>query len=354
MAKRIATYQHIADILSFESSTEALEAALTAPDFDWDAIVMEGSKHLVLPALYCRLKSKGLLTVLPEELSTYLEEITNINRNRNKVILEQVHWLSTVFNTHHINHVFLKGAAVLAMDLYDDMAERMIGDIDVLVDLEQLDTAYELLIKNNYTPIPQTLGHDFFEHKHLPRLKTKDFICAVEIHRKLFVSNENVTLTNTNLINNKEKVNDIFVPNHQHLIMHNVLNHQLNDDGYYFSTVNFRSSHESIRLLQIEPIKHEQYNDTFIQSYFNLIGIFFKDEVLHLYATKNLRITFALQRLKYPTLNHLYFKILKWWRFIHIIINRSILFVKNSSYRKAILKDRRRISAHLLSFIKNS
>ncbi|GAB5565625.1 MAG: hypothetical protein Wins2KO_26880 [Winogradskyella sp.] len=354
MAKRIATYQHIADILSFESSTEALEAALTAPNFDWDAIVVEGSKHLVLPALYCRLKSKGLLHVLPDALSAYLEEITNINRNRNKAILEQVHWLSTLFKTHHINHVFLKGAAVLAMDLYEDMAERMIGDIDVLVDLEQLDTAYELLIKNNYSPIPQTLGHDFFEHKHLPRLKTEDFICAVEIHRKIFISHIDLELSNSNILSKKELINKIAIPKQSHLLFHNILNHQLNDRGYYFNSFSFRSSYETIYILKTTSKEFELKINKFLQSYFNLTGLFFKDEALHLYATKNLSTTFALLRLKYPTLNHLCFKVLKWVRFIHIIINRSILFVKNSAYRKAIMKDRKRISAHLLSFIKNS
>ena len=86
MGNLAITYQHIADILSFKSSISKLEHTLTKPNFDWDAIVVEGSRHLVLPAIYCRLKAKNLLHTLPKELENYLEEITSINRNRNKKI----------------------------------------------------------------------------------------------------------------------------------------------------------------------------------------------------------------------------------------------------------------------------
>ena len=59
------TYHIIADILSFETLNSKLETTLSHKTFDWDAIVIEGSKHLVLPAVYCRLKSKQLLHLLP-------------------------------------------------------------------------------------------------------------------------------------------------------------------------------------------------------------------------------------------------------------------------------------------------
>ena len=111
MGNLAITYQHIANILSFETSNPKLEKDLSHPTFDWDAIVVEGSKHLVLPAIYCRLKAKQLLHVLPEELNTYLEGITSINRNRNESILKQVHSISQLLNEHHIDHVFLKGSA---------------------------------------------------------------------------------------------------------------------------------------------------------------------------------------------------------------------------------------------------
>ena len=147
MKNLAATYQHIADILSYDSDTSTLESTLSQPAFNWDAIVKEGSKHLVLPAIFCRLQSKQLLHVLPADLLSYLENITELNRNRNSSILNQMQSISDLLDQNHINHVFLKGAALLVSNIYEDPAERMIGDIDILIDLNQLDETFELFIK---------------------------------------------------------------------------------------------------------------------------------------------------------------------------------------------------------------
>ncbi len=351
MAKRLATYQHIADILSFESSTEALEAALTAPNFDWDAIVVEGSKHLVLPALYCRLKSKGLLHVLPDELSVYLEEITNINRNRNKAILEQIHWLSALFNTHQINHVFLKGAAVLAVDLYEDMAERMIGDIDVLVDLEQLDQAFNLLLIEGFIPSKEALGIAFFEHKHLPRLKTNKYISAVELHRKLLITHKDNDLINCKVLQHRRKINDISVPSDRHLLKHNILNHQLEDKAYWYNFINFRSVHETIVLWQKNSNYKSEFSKNIYNSYFINMSHFFSD--IKTVAGRKFRVKsqLFLIKLKYKRFGNIWNKSLDLFYFFRLITYRSIPFILHRSYRNAIINDRKRIFDHFKSII---
>ena len=158
MSRLRETYQTIADILSFTTSNTSLEATLSAADVDWDAIVVHGSRQLVIPTLYCRLKQRQLLHLLPEDLDLYLHDITSQNRKRNKAILEEVTMLSTLFKKHHIEHVFLKGAALLASGYYEDIAERMIGDIDILVATKQLDKAFELLQQHSFKPIAVTFG----------------------------------------------------------------------------------------------------------------------------------------------------------------------------------------------------
>ena len=127
MGNLATTYQHIADILSYVSSRGALEKTLSNKDYNWDDIVIEGSKHLVLPAIYCRLKSKRLTHLLPEELHAYLEEITSLNSIRNTEIVSQIQSLSELLKAHNIEHVFLKGAALISSNYYDDIAERMLG-----------------------------------------------------------------------------------------------------------------------------------------------------------------------------------------------------------------------------------
>ena len=49
-----------------------------------------------------------------------------------------------------INFVFLKGSALISAEVFDDIGERMIGDIDILVDKNKIDEAQRILKNNGY------------------------------------------------------------------------------------------------------------------------------------------------------------------------------------------------------------
>ena len=68
MSNQFKTLKIIGDILSFKSDTCLLQTTLEEKNFNWDEIVKIGSRHLVLPAIYCRLKEKQLLNCLPKDL----------------------------------------------------------------------------------------------------------------------------------------------------------------------------------------------------------------------------------------------------------------------------------------------
>ena len=102
-----------------------------APQIFWDRLVQLGSSQLVLPAIYGALKRKKLIGHTPKDLMSYLQEITDLNQKRNTAILKQIAFLSEVFNRHQIEHVFLKGAAILITKPYDTMNARMVEDVDV-------------------------------------------------------------------------------------------------------------------------------------------------------------------------------------------------------------------------------
>lgn len=348
------TYQHIADILSFETSDVHLKDTLSHPLFDWDLIVVEGSRHLVLPAIYCRLKSKQLLHLLPVELTHYLLELTILNRERNDAILQQIRSIATLFNKNEINHTFLKGAALLISNCYDDNAERMIGDIDILIATTQIDIAFDLLKKQDYNPITLTLGGDFFEHKHLPRMTTKQHICAVELHKTLFTSYEYAELKNEAILDKTIKLHHLYIPSNTHLLMHNVLNFQINDNGALYNSISFRSAYDTISLLQ-----HSQQNKAWItdnkhfKNYFNRLGLFFDDVQLNIKTQTNIATNFYLFKLNHITFYKLWNKLIDSYSLIKLLFQRLLFFITNPSYRKAIKKDKRRIKKHLTAKIKN-
>jgi len=356
MGNLAITYQHIADILSFEISNSQLEKTISDPSFNWDSIVKEGSKHYVIPAIYCRLKKKQLLHLLPEDLIRYLQFITSENRQRNEIILIQIHTISKLLNSQNIEHVFLKGSALLALGCFNDIAERMLGDIDLLVELDQLDKAYQLLCSNSYYPSKQTLGNTFFEHKHLPRLETEvsaSRIAAVEIHRKLFVNYNYDELNPEFIFKEKKQQTKISIPSQKHLLMHNILNFQINDYGALYNSVSFRSAYDTIILQKEYSGIEEWYKNNIFKNYFKHTGLFFQDIKVVTNVKPSISTYFYLFKLKHVKFYKNWNKLITLRRFIPIYFDRMWFFMSNRAYRKAIIEDRKRIFADFKSIFNN-
>ncbi|WP_339627049.1 nucleotidyltransferase family protein [uncultured Winogradskyella sp.] len=346
MANLVHTYQLIADILNVNDTTiDTLTLKLKTEAIDWDSVVVEGSKHLVLPALYCRLKSKHVISYLPQELQDYLKAITSINRNRNKAILKQALDLSQLLTTHKIDHVFLKGTALCATNYFEDNAERMIGDIDILIEKTRLNEAYALLEKQGYTGVKTTLGTDFFEHKHLPRLISKDHIGAVELHLKLFMTYQLDALSAEHILKHKNQNFDINIPSNTHLLMHNILNYEVNDFGKLYHTINFRAAYDTIVLLPKINTAHlkQTFNKTPFKSYLKKLNLFFSSLHEAITLKPTLVNTFYLVRLKYRLLYVIHYKGIKTLSFTKVLLHRVYMFGYNTKYRKAVWNDRARI-----------
>ncbi|WP_179318058.1 nucleotidyltransferase family protein [Winogradskyella helgolandensis] len=340
------TYKHIGAILSFEFPNVKLEQTLSGPSFNWDPIVIIGSQHLVLPTIYCRLKSKQLLHLLPEDLISYLKYITDENRKRNIVILAQIEELTNLFNLHSIDHLYLKGAALLASGFYKDIAERMLGDIDILVKNEHLSKAFDLLTNSEYKYKAMTFGKGFFEHKHLPRLETKvtnTRIAAVEIHRKLFDSYRHPELVPNSIFHNQRQKKSIFIPSPKHLLMHNILNHQINDDGAHYNNISFRSIYDTLLLLQEFSETSTFNNRNIFKRYFKYSSLFFNEIRTVTKVKPDLYTSFYMFKLKHSKVHKFWNKLLRLGYYAPILLKRFWFFVSNRAYRKAIIQDKRRV-----------
>lgn len=240
----------IAKILSFESNETELRNQLSNENTDWDWFV-EASSHLgVMTTAYCRLEQKGLLDLVPKDLNTYLSEITKINRHRNESLLLQVKELSKLFTDYKINHVFVKGCALLASECYTDFGERLIGDIDVLIEPTNLHKAEQLLLNLDYASIKPSLFGKYKTHRHLPRLVHPDRLGAVEIHSKLLRKNSSKILNPHEIIKNRNRVSEVYVPKPEVNMDILILNHQINDFGYLFKCINFKTCYDSLVLEQ--------------------------------------------------------------------------------------------------------
>jgi len=246
----------IASILSFDSNETELRTRLGHKNMDWEWFVKASSQLGVMTSAYCRLEQKGLLDLVPEDLNAYLSGITKINRNRNQTLLNQVKELSALFNAHGINHVFTKGCALLASGYFKDFGERLIGDIDLLVEPTNLFKAEQLLLNLEYVSAKPTLFGKHKRHRHLPRLVHPDLLGAVEIHSKLLRKEVSEILTPEGILNDRIIINHVYVPNAEANLDILVLNDMVNDFGYLLKSTNFKSCYDSLVLeQQMDPPK---------------------------------------------------------------------------------------------------
>lgn len=328
------TLQDIADILSFESDAASLKARLSSEAMDWDHLVRVGSSHLVLPAIYCRMKAKGLLETLPEELEVYLKEITNLNRERNQQLLAEARQISHWFQEVNIDHVFLKGTAMLASGYYEDLAERMVGDLDILVEKNKLHESYNLLLNHDYKPLKNTSDPEYQEKfRHLTRLISSDKIGAIEIHRHL-LRIKNKLVEPIHILGSKKKKNKLFIPSHLHLFHHNIFNFMINDYGNNLYNLNMRNWYDSEVILT-----HKKTG--FPSNKYKVMFEFYKEILsnkkgIHFFQKQAISNTRFYKFYHY--LNHI-------TRLSLTLPSRMISFLLDKKYRREVLNDIERIKS---------
>ena len=267
----------IAKILSFEPNEAELRKQLSCETMDWEWFVKASSQLGVMTSSYCRLEQKNLLDLLPDDLNTYLSEITKINRERNKALLQQVKEISNLFNTNNINHVFIKGCALLASGYFKDYAERLIGDIDLLIEPTNLYKAEQLLINLEYVSAIPTLFGKYKRHRHLPRLVHPDRLGAIEIHSRLLRNNIPKLLNPEKLLNDIIIINQLYVPTVKTNLDILILNDMINDFGYLLKTTNFKSCYDSLVIeQQMEPPKDNEKISKYHRVFYALRGSYFE------------------------------------------------------------------------------
>jgi len=119
-------------------------------NINWERIFQLADECLVLPALYLGLRRKGYLKFLDIEARDFLETIYELNGKRNQKLKEEALSVIHILNSQGIQPVLLKGIAGLLTGLYEDDGERIIGDIDLLVDQSELAKVVELLLNHGY------------------------------------------------------------------------------------------------------------------------------------------------------------------------------------------------------------
>ncbi|NOR28460.1 MAG: hypothetical protein GQ540_08030 [Lutibacter sp.] len=292
------------------SAKKWVVSQVTSKKIDWETVVKVSSAQLVVPALYLNLKRANVLHLLPKDLITYFKEMTALNKERNIAILNQVNHLVELLNKHQIEHVFLKGTAHLLENLYEDISERMIGDIDLLVAPEQFDKTAKLALEIGYKPLTKYYKNELKLLKHYPRLVHEEWIAAVEIHRVVIQPPYNTTLKSTSILEHKLAFENTFTPSYHHQILHNILNVQVNDKGFLYAKINLRQMYDCYLLSFRPTVLTTLKNDTTYyyrkSLYFKLINSVFTTSLFKINDTFILRflMLWYQKSIYFPTLNY--------------------------------------------------
>lgn len=240
----IQTLKFIAKCLTinFEVHNKVLiEAKLKEKNIDWESIVKVSTSHYVLPALYCNLKKASFLNYLPEDLVSFMEHITTLNKNRNAKIVVHAKEINLFLIKNGITPIFLKGTGNLLESLYIDLSERMTRDIDILVSGADFNKTIDLLKSDGYKRIE---NNSEIIHRHFPALVKENKIAAIEVHKELITKKYSSQFDYNFIEKNIQKIDSFHVLDYKDQYCLTAFAHQINDYGYLYKSFSLRNAYD--------------------------------------------------------------------------------------------------------------
>jgi len=225
---------------------QEIEKQLKSKSIDWDTVVKVSTSHYVFPALYCNLKRVDFLKYLPQELVSYMQHITDINRERNKQIIAQAKELNSLLLDNNITPIFLKGTGNLLAGIYDDIAERMVGDIDFIFSKEDYSKAIAILRDFGYSGVYEH-KYDCPTNRHYRRLQKENNIAAVEIHQDFLsknIKNYTIEFNYSFVEKDTQIINGVSVLSYANKLNLSIIANQINDHGFYYKTMALRNAYD--------------------------------------------------------------------------------------------------------------
>jgi len=228
-----------------KKNKQIIEARLKKNDINWEFVVEVSTSHYVFPAMYCALKREGFLQYLPQELLNFMEHVADTNRDRNTQIISQAKELNTFLLSHNITPIFIKGTANLLAGLYNDITERMVGDIDFLFSSQDYPKAIQVLKEYGYCKQKQlATKYPYPWSKHYPRLIKKETIAAIEIHDKLLIEDYTQEFNYNTIKSSIQVIDNVAMLSDGNMLNLSILSNQINDFRFHYKTINLRNAYD--------------------------------------------------------------------------------------------------------------
>ncbi|WP_414565662.1 MULTISPECIES: nucleotidyltransferase family protein [unclassified Anabaena] len=129
------------------STTEQIKTLLEQ-DLDWTYIIQTATFHKVMPLLYQNLNTI-CPELVPQDILAELLYYFKANARRNLFLTNELLKLLNLFESHNLTVIPIKGP-ILAVSVYNNLALRQFGDIDILVRPQDAIIARDLLVTQGF------------------------------------------------------------------------------------------------------------------------------------------------------------------------------------------------------------
>jgi hypothetical protein len=127
---------------------------------EWESLIEVSRSHYVAPALAWCLRGDALP---PADVRRHFDAVLMLNGKRNEKLLNGLARVAAALNAIDVEPILLKGAAHLVEGLYPAPCLRVVGDLDLLVAENRLESGAEALqrigFKAGGPPLPENHHH---------------------------------------------------------------------------------------------------------------------------------------------------------------------------------------------------
>lgn len=108
---------------------------------DWHSVSQKSQQERITPLMYSILRDKE---IVPEVIEKQFKRSYFLNAIRNKIMLSEMAKVLQIFNDREVPAIVLKGAA-LSETVYNNLALRTMGDLDLLIQKKDGELAFQIL-----------------------------------------------------------------------------------------------------------------------------------------------------------------------------------------------------------------